>query len=241
MALGLHDEPVLALNYATLGIVDEILWLPSPAVASTAVTLLYGTATKLPEDLLAHVGRGVPASAASLVVDPRPLATLIPSRLATPTVWRARRGDVKEARGLARQRYRELQAWLMTGGRVSCASAGSLMRHIYGTRGRWSWREAAHRILDRVVTLNRAALRLLVARPRSLSRVPLQHVSVLPERALGILAEVLAPVVVPDFSRFAQCLSRVAPVLDGEESIERYQSLFAELLSVASHQGEVRA
>ena len=38
------DEPVLALNYATLAIVDEILWLPSPELAIRAVTLLYGAA-----------------------------------------------------------------------------------------------------------------------------------------------------------------------------------------------------
>jgi len=239
------DERVLALNFATLAIVDEILWLPSPAVATTAVRLLYGSATELPEGFLTQVGRGVPVSVAPLLMGSAPLASLLRSRLGPAGTWRAVAGDLKHARALARQRYRELQASLMRGDRLSLSGADSLVRYTYGTRGRWSSREATRRLLDRVVALNYAALVLLVARVPSLSLPPFEELPALPERlperALASLAEALPPIVVPDFRRLAGCVLRGASVLDGEESMERYQSLFAEMLSFADHQGEVCA
>ncbi|MGH7331167.1 MAG: hypothetical protein ACREKS_00180 [Candidatus Rokuibacteriota bacterium] len=234
---GAQDQHVLALNYATLRFADEILWLPSQAVAIRAVTLLYGTEIELPESLFAHVGRGMPASAARLLVRSAPLATLLPSRLGT--AWRVVAGDLKASRALARRRYRELQTSLMIGERISSSGADSLVRHTYGTRGRWNWTEAARRILEDVVVLNRAALALLIAHPRSLSPAPLEDLPPLSDRAEATLAEALPPVVVPDFGCLAEGLTRGAPVLDGEESIERYQSLFAEMLSFAGHHGEV--
>lgn len=242
---GALDTHVLALNYATLGIVDEILWLPSPAVAVTAVALLYGPLTELPARVLTQVGRGAPASVAPLLVEGTALATLLPSRLGLPGAWRAVAGDMREARALARQRYRELQTCFMTADRAPSDSIDSLVRHTYSTRGRWFWSESAKRILDRVVVLNRAALALLVARSRGQSPASFETLPRLPDRlpdhVLDVLAEVLPPVVVPDFRRLAECLTHVTPSLGGEESIERYQSLFAEMLSLAGHPGEVRS
>jgi hypothetical protein len=241
---GALDGHVLALNYATLGIVDEILWLPSAAVAATAVSLLYGSRTELPERVLAQVGRGVPASVAPLLVESTPLAILLPSRLGPPGAWRAVAGDMREARALARQRYRELQTFFMTAGRAPSEGMDSLVRYTYSTRGRWFWSESAKRILDRVIVLNRAALALLVARSRGQSSASFEMLPTLPDRLpdhiLDVLAEALPPIVVPDFRRLAECLIHVTPSLDGEESIERYQSLFAEMLSLAGHPGEVR-
>jgi len=239
------DGYVLALNYATLGIVDEILWLPSPAVAITAVTLLYGPQTEMPERVLAQVGRGAPASVAPLLVGGTPLATWLPSRLGLPGTWRAVAGDMSEARALARQRYRELQTFFMTAGRAPSEGIDSLVRYAYSARGRWFWSESAKRILDRMVVLNRAALALLVAcsrgqSPASFERLPTLP-DCLPDHVLDVLAEALPPVVVPDFQRLAECLTHVTPFLDGEESIERYRSLFAEMLGRAGHQGEVRS
>jgi hypothetical protein len=240
-----HDEHVLALNYATLGIVDEILWLPSAAVAATTVTLLYGAEIELPDRFLAQVGKGTPASVVPLLVRATPMAVLLPSRLGPAAAWRTVASDLGGARALARQRYRALQTSLMTTSRVSSDGPDSLVRHTYGTRARWSWSEAARRVLARVVILNRAALALLIARPQSLTSVPWQNVfplpARLPDRALASLAEALPPLVIPDFQSFAECLTPMPPVLAGEESIERYRSLFAEMLSFAGPPREARA
>ncbi len=242
---GARDEGLLALNYATLAIVDELLLLPFPAVASAALTLLYGPAIEFPESLQAHVGTGMPASVASLLVGSAPLASLLPSRLGPALLWRGAAGDLKHARALARQRYRDLQESLMAGGRLSPVGADSLVRYTYGSQGLWSGREAARRILNRVVVLNRAALTLLVTREPSLSPTPFGNLSALPkhlpDRALAFLAEALPPIAVPDFSLLTERLTRSAPVLDGEESIDRYQSLVAVMLSFAGHQGDVLA
>lgn len=237
------DRYVLAVNAATLGLVDELLWLPSPTVAVKAVALLYGEESLVPDQFLARVGRGHPVPLASLLGSPRPLALLLPRRLGSPASWRDSAGGVKAARAAARQRYRELRAMFVAGAAGAMGDgAGTLLRHTYGVRGHWSWGEATRRILDRVVALNRAALGLLgaAARGQSRARIPVAGDLALPrapeasEAALDVLAGALPPVAIPDFARLAACLADAVPVLAGDECLERYQSLFAEMLGLSS-------
>ena len=241
------DEHVLTLNYATLAIVDEILWLPSAAAASTVLELLYGAEFQAPREFLERVGKEkvTPSSVARLVGDAEPLAIFLPARLGPASAWRSVAVDLGGARALARQRYRSLQTLLMTRGRPAAAGPDSLVRHTYGTRTRWGWNEAARRLLDRVVVLNRAALAVLITRRQSPTTVPPGHFpelpAHLPDRALASLAEALPPLVMPDFQRLVEFLAPAPTALADEESVARYRSLFAEMISLAAQEVEVRA
>lgn len=230
---------MLGLNAATLGLVDELLWLPSAAVAAKAVALLYDGESTLPGEFLARVGRGGRVPLASLLGSSRPLALLIPRRLGPSSGCRDAAGGLKAARAAARQRYRELRALFVAGATGPMSDgAGALLRHTYGVRGQWSWADATRRILDRVVALNHAVLELMVAAARGQSRaciavvggVALPRALEASEAALDVLAGALPPVAIPDFPRLAAGLADAVPGLAGEECVERYQSLFAEML-----------
>jgi hypothetical protein len=233
----------VALNYAVLGLVDELLWLPSAVVITTAVRLLYGREACVPEVLLRQAGRGAPPSLAALVATDVALGALLPSRLGPAAAWRAGTSSLKDARVVSRERYRQLQmAFVSTTAGNMAARAGSLVRDIYGVPGRWPCADSARRVLGRVARLNRAALGLLAAAARGECGVRLEARGPLPARpydlpgcALDVLAAALPPIVIPDFSRLAGGLEPGGAVLDGEESIDRYQSLFAEMLSLSGH------
>jgi hypothetical protein len=135
----------------------------------------------------------------------------------------------------------------MSPARTTLESSDSLIQYTYGLRGRWLRSEAARRLLDRVIVLNRAALLLLAAISTGASRVSGGAFAALsgrrfrvPARALDGLGEALPPIAVPDFARLAELVIPVAPSLEGDESIERYQLLFAEMLSLAGR-SEVRS
>ena len=108
--------------------------------------------------------------------------------------------------------------------------------------GRRSCADGARRVLLRVVRLNRAALALLAAVARGECWTRLDAGGPLPARpydlpgaALDVLAEALPPIVIPDFAGLAAGLTPAGFVFCGEESIDRYQSLFAEMLSLSGH------
>jgi hypothetical protein len=234
---------VVALNYTILGLVDELLWLPSASVVVTAVHLLYGREASVPEALLRQPGRGAPLSLSGLVALDAPLGALLPSRLGPAAAWRAATSRLKDARAVSRDRYRQLQMAFVSataGGMVT--RAGSLVRDMYGGAGRWPCADSARRLLVRAARVNRAALALLAATARGECGVRLEGRGPLPVRSydlpeatLDVLAEALPPIVVPDFSRLAIVLGPGGIILDGEESIDRYQSLFAEMLSLSGH------
>lgn len=237
------DSHVIALNYAILGLVDELLWLPSSWVAAAAVHLLYGPDVPLPDALCGEIGKGAPPSLVSRLVASTPLGALLPSRLGSAAVWRAGATDLRDVRGLSRDRYRQLQAAFVSGtARGMTAGAGSLVRDVYGVGGRRSCAEGARRVLHRVVRLNRAALALLAAVARGECWTRLDARGPLPARpydlpgaALDVLAEALPPIVIPDFTGLAAGLIPAEVVFVSEESIDRYQSLFVEMLSLSGH------
>jgi hypothetical protein len=244
------DVHVVALNVAALGVADELLRLPSSPVARSAVELLWGRDAALPDEFLAHVGTAVQIPYTSLLASSGLLAAILPSRLGPAGVWREGPNGVKSARALARARYRDLQAAFVSGApRAVPEAAEALVRYTYGTRGRpWTWDDSARRLLERVVSLNRAALALLAAVGRGegaadLDLAPLQaggRSFDVPEAVVDLLAVALPPVVAPDWGRLAARMVPFPAPLGDEESIDRFRSLFAEMLGLSS-QPEVSA
>jgi hypothetical protein len=177
------------------------------------------------------------------------LGMLLPSRLGRPGAWRPGPASLREARGVSRDRYRQLQSAFLsaTSGRLA-RGAGSLVREMYAVPGRWPCAEGARRVLDRARRLNRAALALLAAAARgefdARRIVPRGALPVkaydLPAATLDVLAAALPPIAVPDFAGLAARLLPREGAVPGEEWIDRYQSLFAEMLGLSS-QAEVRA
>jgi hypothetical protein len=219
------DLGLLPLNAATIALADEILALPSAAVASKAARLLWGPEMQLPASILAAVGTGTRLPLGALLGLPGPLAALIPARLKLLARWEDPATALRGARTLAASRYRQLQAVFvgMTAHRESTGTA-SLVRYTYGTGGDRLWAESARRILDRVVALNREALGVLGPKRPGAAR--------LPGSVLDVLARALPPVAVPDFQRIAAAMpSDNAP---GDDTVERYRSLFAEMLGLVS-------
>jgi hypothetical protein len=234
------DQHVAALNYAILALVDELLWLPSASVAAAAVRLLYGPGAALPSRLLAEAGTGAPPSLAARVASRALLGALLPARMGPASVWRAGAVGLREARALSRERYRELQSAFVSGTARTAADTASLVREVYGVGGRRSCADGARRVLRRVVRLNRATLALLAAVARGESWIALDALGPLPARpwdlpgaALDVLAEALPPIAMPDFTDLAAGLPPEEPVFGDEESVQRYRSLFAEMLSRA--------
>jgi hypothetical protein len=237
------DPHVVALNYTIVALVDELLWLPSLAVATAAVHLLYGPDTSLPDALRSQAGKGAPLSVVSLLAAGTPLGTLLPTRLGSSGAWRAGTARLREARVISRDRYCQLQTAFVSGAaRGMTATTGSLVRDVYGVGGRRSCADGARRVLLRVVRLNRAALALLAAVARGECWTRLDARGPLPARPydlpgadLDVLAEALPPIVIPDFAGLAAGLTPAEFVFCGEESTDRYQSLFAEMLSLSGH------
>lgn len=236
------DTHILTLNVATLSLVDEIVRLPSTPVARTAIQLLWGSTATVPDEFLAHAGNGVQIPYTSLLSSSAPLASLLPSHLGPAGVWRDGPNGLKGVRALARTRYRELQAAFVSGApRAVPEAAEALVRYTYGTHGRhWIWADSARRLIERVVTLNRAALTLLAAASRGASAFDVPGLSFddrsfdVPESTIDLLAAALPPVAMPDWPRLTRALVRVESPLGDEESIERFQSLFAEMLGMSS-------
>src|SRR5262245_29292718 len=83
------DEHVVSCSCAILGLLDGLLWRPSPSVAAAAVHLLYGPEVILPDALRAEIGNGAPPSLVSRIVASAPLGALLPSLLGSAAVWRA--------------------------------------------------------------------------------------------------------------------------------------------------------
>jgi len=237
------DPHVVALNYTIVALVDELLWLPSLAVATAAVHLLYGPDTSLPDALRSQAGKGAPLSVVSLLAAGTPLGTLLPTRLGSSGAWRAGTARLREARVISRDRYCQLQTAFVSGAaRGMTATTGSLVRDVYGVGGRRSCADGGRRVLLRVVRLNRAALALLAAVARGECWTRLDARGPLPARPydlpgadLDVLAEALPPIVIPDFAGLAAGLTPAEFVFCGEESTDRYQSLFAEMLSLSGH------
>jgi hypothetical protein len=236
------EAHILALNVATLGLVDEIVRLPGMPVARTAIQLLWGPTAAVPDEFLGHAGTGMQIPYTSLLASPAPLAALLPARLGPAGVWREGPNALKSIRGLARTRYRELQAAFVSGApRAVPEAAEALVRYTYGTHGRhWIWADSARRLIERVVTLNRAALALLAALSRGVGTVDVPGLSFeersfdVPDHTLDLLAEALPPVAIPEWARLTRALVRVESPLGDEESLERFRSLFAEMLGMSS-------
>jgi hypothetical protein len=234
------DERVVALNYAVLGVVDQILWLPSPPVALTAVRLLYGPDLGLPSPMAEHVGRGAPLALAPLVGRPRPLARLLPARLRLVAGGRERSMDLRGIRAIARRRYGDLQAsFVASPAPAALDGSDALVRYTYGPRARWLREEATTRLLDRVAALNRAALSLLAAVGAGASQLAdgdfgaQASREVAAEPIAAALAQALPPIAVPDFAHLAASLAPVEEAPDADESVERYRLLFGEMLGRA--------
>jgi hypothetical protein len=239
------DLEILSLNVAIVGFVQELLSLPSPSAAVTAIEILYGPEASVPERFSAQVGTGAQLSIAALLGSPKPLATFIPARVGPAAAWRQGPGALKAARALARERYRRLQAaFLARATRGAPPAAEALVRYTYGAEGRqWLWADSAKRILDRVVVLNRVALALLAAGARGERMLRLAPGTSpfrtrdfgVADDVLDVLAEALSPVAMPDWTTLAGELEHADRALSGEESSERYRSLFAELLGLAAY------
>ena len=241
---------VVALNVAALGVADELLRLPSGSVARSAVDLLWGSCAPLPDEFLAHVGTAVQIPYTSLLASPELLAAILPSRLGPAGAWREGPNGLKSARALARSRYRDLQSAFVSGApRAVPEAAEALVRYTYGTRGRpWTWDDSARRLIERIVSLNRAAFALLAAATRGESAVDVDVAPLsaggrsfdVPEAVVDVLAVALPPVVAPDWKRLAAEMVPCPSPLADEESIDRFRSLFAEMLGLSS-QPEVPA
>ena len=239
------SEHLLSFNVSAVTLVDELLRLPSPSAAVTALDLLYSRGdVVVPSAFLDRVGAGARVPLASLLSSPVPLATLLPGRLRPSSAWLEPTHALKSARALARERYRELQAALVgSGSRVAPEPLASLVRYTYGIDNRrWAWADVAKRLLDAVVGLNRSALGLLAAIARGEIDLDVGVPAAgpkwtfdMPAGTLDVLAAVLPPAAVPDFSTFAQALERSQGWLERDEATVRYRSLFAEMLGLATH------
>ncbi len=239
-----HVATVLHLNVATLALVDEVLRLPTSSAANVALTLLYGRDLMIPEAFLGLVGSPGRVRIDAALATGGSLATLVSSRLRASAAWRDEAQAAKAARALGRARYRQLQAaFVNSSDRVAPEATTSLVRYTYGTNGRhWLWTDVTHRLLDRVVALNRAALALLAGAARGGAAPVVDSADIsllarqfdLPPAVLDMIAEALPPVALPDFARFAE-LGTPPRSLGEEESIERYQLLFAEMLGLTGH------
>ena len=247
---GAPDVRVVALNVAALGVADELLRLPSAPVARAAVDLLWGPCAPLSDEFLAHVGTPVQIPYTSLLGATERLATILPSRLGPAGAWREGPHGLKSARALARARYRDLQAAFVSGApRAVPEPAEALVRYTYGTRGRpWTWDDSARRLIERVVSLNRATFALLAAVTRGESAVDLDLAPLsaggrsfdVPGAVADLLAVALPPVAAPEWTRLAADMMPCPSPLAGDESIDRFRSLFAEMLGLSS-QPEVPA
>jgi hypothetical protein len=234
------DLGLVSLNAAVVVLADEILRLPTAVTAATAVALLWGPDAELPAGFLAHVGIAARLPLPTLLATQESLAVAVPERLRLPASWRDPAQAARGARAAARARYRELQAAFVGSAHERLVEPDSaLVRHTYATEARhWPWADVTARLLDRVVDVNRAALRLLagVARGTSPANLrPARELLVarfidLPDCALDAAAVALAPVVVPDFLAFTRALDARDASTPDDESIVRYRSLFAEIL-----------
>jgi hypothetical protein len=219
------DLGLLPLNAATIALADELLALPSAAVASKAAQLLWGPEMQLPAAFLDAVGTGARLPLGSLLALPGPLAALIPARLKLVARWEDPATALRGARTLGASRYRQLQAvFVGMTARRETSSVASLVRYTYGTGGDRLWAESARRILDRVVSLNREALGVVGPKRPGAAR--------LPGSVLDVLARTLPPVAVPDFARIASAIS--SDHQHGDDTVERYRSLFAEMVGLVS-------
>jgi hypothetical protein len=221
---------MLPLSVAAIGLADELLRLPA-AAATTAVQLLYGGETALPAPFLAAAGRGIQLPLVTLLAMPGPLATVLPSRVRLAGSWGDETAALKGARMLARTRYRQLQAAFVVGApRLRPGAEAALVRSTYGVAaGHGGWSEAARRISDRVTMLNRATLALVAPAADAARRA-------LSPAAVEAVAGALLPLAVPDFARMGAALA-AEPAPGPDEAVDRYQSLFAEMLAL-TREGE---
>src|SRR5205085_2248745 len=81
-----------------------------PSAARTAIELLYGRDVIVPEAFLDRVGAGTRLPIGMLLPSATPLARVLPSRLHPSASWQEPAHALKNARALARARYRDLQA-----------------------------------------------------------------------------------------------------------------------------------
>jgi hypothetical protein len=239
-----RSQCLLSLNIAAVALVEELLRLPSASAARTAIELLYGRDVIVPDAFLDQVGAGTRVPIGMLLPSTTPLATMLPSRLHPSASWQEPAHAVKNARALARDRYRDLQAALVaSSARVAPEPLSALVRYTYGTDGRrWLWADVAKRLLDAVVTLNRAALAVLASIARGELTLDVGVPAAgpkwsfdVPDAILDVLAEVLPPAAAPDFTAFARALATSRVPFKRDEAIVRYRSLFAEMLGLASH------
>jgi hypothetical protein len=233
------SESLLSFNIAAAGLADELLSLPSTA-AATAIELMYGRAAAVPPAFLARAGTGARIPLAARLSTAAPLATLVAERFRACSAWLG--PAPRRARALARERYRELQAALVgSRGDAAPEALASLARYTYDVDGgRWLSEDAARRLLDAVVILNRAALALLASIARGETALDLGVAATgptwtfdVPASSLDTLAEALPPVAVPDFPAFARALETSRAGIEGDAAIRRYRSLFAEMLGRA--------
>jgi hypothetical protein len=238
------SEHLLSFNVAAVGLVDEFLRLPAASAAATAAALLYGRDTVVPLPFLDMVGTGARIPLSSMLLSPAPLATLLAGRLKPSPTWQEPGHALKGARALARERYRDLQAALVgSSGRPSHQPLGSLVRYTYGMDGRqWPWADAARRLLDAVVALNRSTLALLASLARGETVVDVgipvagpRWSFDMPPAIMDVLAEVLPPAAVPDFPTFVDALEATQARFERDEATVHYRSLFAEMLGLATH------
>src|SRR5262245_5594613 len=103
---------LVAVNAAVVAFVDELLRLPSSSAPAPVVDLLYGRDREAPPAVLAHVNGGIHIPLSDLLVSRASLALVLPERLRVSASWRA--DGTKGARAVARTRYREVQAALVT-------------------------------------------------------------------------------------------------------------------------------
>lgn len=235
---------VIALNAATVALVDELLRLPSSGAAATVVLLLYGAERQAPLEVLSLVNGGIHIPLGSLLASPSPVACLLPGRLRVGSAWRKSGQELKGARAAARARYRDLQAAFVTS---SCSAApeaaASLVRYTYGTDGRqWLWADTAARMLHRTAVLNRAVVALLAAAARGERGLDIGIVEPgvavgdfdLPDDVLDLMAVAMPPLAVPAWPLFAAALHGGTAPFAGDEATARYQSLLAEILGRSS-------
>lgn len=237
------SQYLLSFNVTAVALVDELLRLPSASAAGTAIELLYGREVVVPLPLLEMVGTGARVSLASMLPSPEPLATILVSRLKPSPAWQEPTYALRGARALARERYRELQAALISSsGRLAPQPLASLARYTYGIDGhQWLWADVAKRLLDAVVDLNRTALGLLasIARGETVLDVGIAVAGPtwtydMPPGIKDVLAEVLPPAAVPDFPVFVSALETTQARLECDDATTHYRSLFAEMLGLAT-------
>ncbi|MBI3635336.1 MAG: hypothetical protein HY216_03820 [Candidatus Rokubacteria bacterium] len=239
---------LVALNAAASALVEEILRLPSAAAVTTVIDLLYGRDLRPSQTFLDRVGTSRGLSLATVLASRRPLARVLPTRLRPSATWRVASNALKNARANARTRYRDLQAaFVALAPRATVEPAASLARYTFGTPGRHGqWAETAGRVLDRVVTVNRALLELLGDAEVGPDVIVAAGVDMtvarafdLPPSVLALIATAAPPLAVPDFDAFVDVLAEADRPLDGDESVARYQSLFAEILGLHAQEALV--